>query len=172
MKKCIVFLSLCFLTNLAIASSNFYKLKATTIEGDEIDFSQYKGKVVIIVNIASKCAFKGQLKKLEKLYKKYKTKGLEILAFPSNDFNQEPLDGEEIKDYCEINYGVSYTVFNKTHVKGENQHPVYKFLYEKTRKSVKWNYYKFLINKEGNVVDYNSNWSMPKQRKIEQLLNQ
>lgn len=161
---------------------SIYDFKAITIDGEELSLEQYKGKVLIIVNTASKCGFTPQYEGLEKLYEKYSDKGLEILGFPSNQFaGQEPGESNEIKNFCLINYGVSFQLFKKSDVRGDNAHPIFKYLSgEKTFKgfnmnqpnerkfndmlkkkfpellegnSVKWNFTKFLIGRDGNIVE-------------------
>jgi glutathione peroxidase len=158
-----------------------YDFKAKTIDGQEISLDKYAGKVLLIVNTASKCGFTPQYEGLEALYKKYKDQGLEILGFPSNQFaGQEPGDNGEVKNFCQINYGVSFQLFEKTDVRDENAHPLFNYLTEKAPfqgfnmnhpvgkpllealennfpqflegNSVKWNFTKFLVDKEGNVV--------------------
>ncbi|MBE6054789.1 MAG: glutathione peroxidase [Clostridium sartagoforme] len=136
---------------------SFYDYSAKNIDGKEIKMVQYKGKVVLVVNTASKCGFTPQLKELEDLYKEYRDKGLEILGFPCNQFlNQEPGNSKEVKNFCEINYGVTFNMFEKIDVNGSNTHPIYKYLKEQEKglvtKDIKWNFTKFLIDKEGNVV--------------------
>ncbi|MNP47049.1 Hydroperoxy fatty acid reductase gpx1 [compost metagenome] len=126
--------------------------------GKERNFEEFKGEVLLIANTASKCGFTPQYKELEELHKKYKDQGLKVLAFPCNQFGkQEPGSNEEIKNFCEINYGVTFDVFEKVDVNGENTHPVFKYLKEQTGgilgKSIKWNFTKFLIDKDGNVID-------------------
>ncbi|MBX4263379.1 glutathione peroxidase [Clostridium estertheticum] len=159
---------------------SIYDFNAITIDGEEVSLKQYKGKVLIIVNTASKCGFTPQYKGLEKLYEQYKDKGFEILGFPSNQFAaQEPGESSEIKNFCEINYGVSFPLFEKTDVRGKNAHPIFEYLTEKAKfkgfdlnqpnekkfndmlekkfpellvgNSVKWNFTKFLIGRDGNV---------------------
>jgi len=136
---------------------NFYDFSATKMNGEVVKMDEYKGKVVLVVNTASKCGFTPQFKELEGLNKKYKEQGLEILGFPCNQFaNQEPGNNSEIEKFCSLNYGVSFTMFEKIDVNGKNEHPLYGFL--KSQKSglfgnkIKWNFTKFLIDKEGNVV--------------------
>ena len=119
--------------------------------------SDYSGKVVLVVNTASKCGFTPQLKDLEYLYKEYKDLGLEILGFPCNQFlNQEPGDNKDVKNFCEINYGVTFDMFEKIDVNGSNTHPIYKYLKNQEKgiftKDIKWNFTKFLIDRNGNVV--------------------
>ncbi len=135
----------------------FYTFSAKKINGKEINFEEYKGKVVLIVNTASKCGFTPQFEGLEKLYKEYKEKGLEILGFPSNQFaQQDPGNNDEILEYCQMNYGVTFTMFDKIDVNGANTHPLYKYLKSQKKSllgaDISWNFTKFLIDKEGNVV--------------------
>ena len=133
---------------------SIYNFKAKTLQGKEIDFSEFKNKTLLIVNTASKCGFTPQYEGLEKLYQQYKDQGLVILAFPCNQFNnQEPGDSASIKNNCLINYGVSFPVFEKVDVNGKNAHPLFKFLKNQLpgfiTNSVKWNFTKFLIDNEG-----------------------
>ncbi len=137
---------------------NFYDFTAKKINGTEISMSDYKGKVLLIVNTASKCGLTPQLKELEEMYKDYKDKGFEILGFPCNQFaNQDPASNKEISEFCLRNYGVSFTMFEKIDVNGENAHLIYKFLKSNAKgilgSEIKWNFTKFLIDKEGNIVD-------------------
>lgn len=136
---------------------NFYDYSAKKMNGQEVSMSEYKGKVVLVVNTASKCGFTPQLTELEELYKKYHEQGLEILGFPCNQFaKQDPGSNEEIQEFCSLNYGVTFTMFEKTDVNGENAHPLYEYLKNETKglfgKDVKWNFTKFLIDRDGNVV--------------------
>ncbi|MGB4588225.1 MAG: glutathione peroxidase [Clostridiaceae bacterium] len=136
---------------------NVFDFKAVDIDGNLQDLSQYKGKVLLIVNTASKCGFTPQYKGLETLYEKLEKKGLVILGFPSNQFNQqEPGDNDDIKNFCEINYGVSFPMFSKVDVNGENADELFKYLRKETKgllgDSVKWNFTKFLVDKDGNPV--------------------
>jgi len=178
-----------------------YDFKAITIDGEEVTLQQYKGKVLLIVNTASKCGFTPQYEGLEKLYKQYKDKGLEILGFPSNQFaRQEPGTSDEIKNFCLINYGVSFQLFQKSDVRGEDVHPLFKYLTEKTTfkgfdlnqtngkklndmlkerfpeflegDSVKWNFTKFLIDTDGNIVERYEPTTLPESisTDIEKLL--
>lgn len=134
-----------------------YDFKVTDIDGNLIDFNDYRGKVLLIVNTASKCGFTPQFRGLEELYGKYKGQGFEILGFPCNQFmNQDPGDEKEIKNFCLINYGVSFRMFEKILVNGKNAHPLYKFLKEQMggvfNDEIKWNFTKFLVDKDGNVT--------------------
>lgn len=137
-----------------------HDFKVKDIRGNEVELSQYKDKVLLIVNTASKCGLTPQYKDLENLYNEFKDKGLEILAFPSNQFmGQEPLEGDAIQEFCEINYGVTFKVFDKTDVIGDTQNPLFKYLSNKNENgkvnvAPKWNFQKYLVDKNGKVVDY------------------
>ncbi|MBE6062604.1 MAG: glutathione peroxidase [Clostridium butyricum] len=135
----------------------FYDFTAKKMNGTEVKMEQYKGNIVLIVNTASKCGLTPQLTELEQMYKDYKDRGFEILGFPCNQFaNQDPGSNKEISEFCLRNYGVSFTMFEKIDVNGENAHPLYKYLKANTKgifnNEIKWNFTKFLIDKEGNVV--------------------
>jgi len=138
--------------------TTIYNFSATLINGQELKLSDLKGKVLLIVNTASKCGFTPQYKDLESLYKKYNEKGLMILGFPCNQFgNQEPGDSTEILKFCQLNYDVTFPVFKKIEVNGENEHPLFKFLKSKLpglmgTKTIKWNFTKFLVDNEGNPL--------------------
>lgn len=156
---------------------NFYNFSANDMSGKEINMKEYKGKVVLIVNTASKCGFTPQFEELENLYKKYKEQGFEILGFPCNQFkNQDPNNNEQINNFCKINYGVTFKMFEKIDVNGDSAHPLYKFLKNEKSgiwgKKIKWNFTKFLIDREGNVVDRFSPTTKPSNMKkyIEKLL--
>ena len=133
------------------------KFKVKQADGSIQDLSAHKGKVLLIVNTASKCGFTPQYEGLEKLHQEYKDKGLEILAFPCNQFgHQEPGDADEIKNFCSLNYDVSFPLMDKIDVNGDDADPLWKYL--KSEKSgllgsrIKWNFTKFLVDREGNVV--------------------
>jgi glutathione peroxidase len=135
--------------------STFYDLKTTNIDGQPVDLAQYKGKVALVVNVASKCGYTKQYKGLESLYREYKDKGFEILGFPSNDFGaQEPAPEAEIKSFCSLTYDVTFDMFSKVKVSGAGMTDAYKYLTETTGSQVGWNFNKFLVNKEGKVVKY------------------
>ena len=138
-------------------NNTFYQFEAKSLQGKNIKMEAYKGKTVLIVNTASKCGLTPQYEGLEKLYKKYQDKGLVILGFPSNQFaNQEPGDDKSIAEGCLINYGVSFPMFSKIEVNGDNTHPLYKYLKKELKgtlgNKIKWNFTKFLIDVEGNPV--------------------
>ena len=115
--------------NITASEKGFYDFSATDINGKEISMSEYKGKVIVVVNVASKCGFTPQYEGLQELYQKYDKDGLVILGFPSNQFaNQEPGSNEDIKEFCTLNYGVSFPMFSKIDVNGNDAHPLYVFL--------------------------------------------
>jgi glutathione peroxidase len=129
-------------------------VSVNTIDGTPKVLSEYAGKVLLIVNVASYCGFTPQYKGLEALYQKYRDQGLEILAFPCNDYGaQEPDSNEKIQQFCETRYGVSFPLFDKVHAKGAQQHPLYaKLTQSAPAGDVAWNFEKFLVNKQGEVV--------------------
>ena len=127
----------------------------------------YQGKVVLIVNTASKCAFTNQYEGLEALYRRYKERGFVVLGFPSNDFgNQEPGSEKEIKKFCRLTYSVDFPMFEKVRVKKDSADPLFRFLAEQTGAYPSWNFYKYLIDREGNVVDYYSSVTSPESGKV------
>lgn len=156
--------------------ANIYQFKAKLINGEEIVLSDFKDKVLIIVNTASACGFTPQYKELQELYEEFKDKGFEILAFPSNDFgHQEPLNGDEIKLFCEENYRISFPIFEKTMIRGKLAHPLFKFLADKKlngnlTSSPRWNFHKYLINKRGEVVDYFYSFTKPNSSKLKKKI--
>ena len=160
--------------------SEFYKLAPVDKKGQPFPFDQLKGKVVLIVNVASKCGFTPQYKELEALYKRYKDEGFTIIGFPCNQFgHQEPGSDEEIAQFCQLNYGVTFPIMKKIDVNGGNEDPVYKFL--KSQKSgmlglrgIKWNFEKFLVDKKGKVYERYSSLTKPSSlsETIEELLKE
>jgi len=136
--------------------NQFYQFKANSLQGDEIKLDKYKGKVVLVVNTASKCGFTPQYAGLEELYKKYNDSGLEILGFPCNQFAKQEPGGKEEIEACLLNYGVSFQMFDKIEVNGKNAHPLYQYLKKelpgKLGSRIKWNFTKFLVDREGNPV--------------------
>lgn len=155
----------------------FYDFSALRMNGQEVSMDQYKGKVVLVVNTASKCGLTPQFKDLEEIYQEYKDMGLEILGFPCNQFaSQDSGSNEEIHEFCQLNYGVTFTMFQKIDVNGENEHPLYKYLKNETKgilgKQIKWNFTKFLIDSEGKVIKRYAPTVLPSKIKddIEKLL--
>jgi glutathione peroxidase len=141
---------------MTFAAGSVYDFKMTSIDGQEIDFSQYKGKNLLIVNVASKCGFTPQYAELEKLHEAYGDK-LVILGFPANNFgSQEPGTNLEIAEFCEKNYGVKFQMFEKISVKGADQHALYKLLQEKSGQEPTWNFCKYLVKPDGTVKFFNS----------------
>lgn len=138
--------------------NKIYDIPLKKINGEEVNLEQYKGKVLLIVNTASKCGFTPQFEGLEKLYKKYVDKGLVILGFPSNQFlHQDPGSNDEISEFCSLNYGVTFPMFAKIDVNGADTHPLYATLKKSAKglmgsEKVKWNFTKFLVDKDGQVV--------------------
>ncbi|WP_297632550.1 glutathione peroxidase [uncultured Clostridium sp.] len=156
---------------------NFYDLNAKNMQGKEIKMEEFKGQVILIVNTASKCGFTPQFAELEELYKKYKEKKFIVLGFPCNQFlSQDPKSNEEIDSFCKLNYGVTFPMFEKIEVNGENTHPIYKFLKENKKgalgSKIKWNFTKFLIDSEGTVIERYASMTKPlsMEKDIEKLL--
>ncbi|MEN9446881.1 MAG: hypothetical protein RJA25_170 [Bacteroidota bacterium] len=142
----------------AVNGKTMYDFTMKDIDGKDVPLSNYKGKIVVIVNTASQCGLVGQLSEIEAFYKKYKDKGVVVLGFPANNFlGQEPLSNADIKTFCTKNYGVTFPMFSKISVKGNDIAPLYKFLTEIEENGVvdapiKWNYQKFIIDRNGKVV--------------------
>ena len=157
MKKLLLILVL--LTTFTLGEEmKIYDFNVTTIDKEAITLEQYKGKVMLIVNVASQCGFTPQYEGLQTLYNKYETKGLAILGFPCNQFlRQEPEDEGKIKVFCTTQYDVTFDMFSKIEVNGENTHPLYVYLKEQAKGAlgttfIKWNFTKFLVDREGNVI--------------------
>ena len=146
--------------NTLYAQKTLYDFTVTTIDGNELKLSDLKGKKVLLVNTASKCGHTPQYEDLEKLYKEYGGDKFVIIGFPANNFlRQEPGTDEEIKSFCQKNYGVSFPMMSKISVKGDDIHPLYKWLTEKTENGVldaevSWNFQKFMIDENGHLVDF------------------
>lgn len=162
--KTIVILILGILLGCQLAAAQdkfktFYDFSATTIDGDVLDFSVFKGKKVLVVNTASECALTPQYKKLQELYEEYGGDDFEIVAFPCNDFgNQEPGTNEDIKEFCR-QYPISFTLMSKITIKGEDEEPVYRWLTNSEENGVldakvRWNFQKYMIDTNGQVVDF------------------
>jgi glutathione peroxidase len=135
-------------------TQSIYDFKIKALDGKEVDFTAFKGKYLLIVNTASNCGFTPQYKDLQKLHELYGDKVI-VLGFPANNFLwQEPGDNEKIKSFCEVNYGVKFQMFEKISVKGSDQHPLYAWLEAKTGKHPSWNFCKYLIGKDGEVIAF------------------
>lgn len=160
-----------------LPTASFYDLKAKTIDGKDFSFADLKGKKVMIVNTASKCGYTPQYEDLEKLYKLYKDKNFVIIGFPANNFGkQEPGTNTEIKEFCTKNYGVTFQMMEKIDVKGDDMNAVYKWLTSKELNgkmdsSVKWNFQKYLIDENGNLVDVAYSNDKPMDEKIINWIN-
>tara|TARA_B100001029_G_C14967201_1_gene398020 strand:+ start:210 stop:776 length:567 start_codon:yes stop_codon:yes gene_type:complete len=163
---------------ISMENKNFYDFQLKSINGEEIKFDKYKGKAILLVNVASNCGFTRQYNDLQKLWEKYKERDFIVLGVPSNQFgNQEPGTNSEIKDFCETNFNISFPMTSKYEVKGENAHEIYKWAKLSFGKSAipKWNFHKILINKEGNIEDTFASFTSPMSNKIiskiEKILN-
>ena len=145
-----------FQNSSASYEKKIYDFKIKSINGNEIDLAKFKGKVILMVNVASKCGFTKQYDDLQDLWTKYKDRGLVVLGIPSNQFgNQEPGTEKEIKEFCEVNFNINFPMTSKTDVKGENAHEIYKWAFKNYGKSAipKWNFHKILINQEGKIEE-------------------
>lgn len=153
-------------------SSSIHQFKAKSIDGEEIDFANFKGKKLLIVNTASKCGFTPQYKELETLFETYKDRNFMIIGFPCNQFGQqEPGNSSDIKSFCTKNYGVSFIMMDKVNVKGDSICDIYKWLTSKDKNgvmssSVKWNFQKYMIDENGYLVDYALSFKGPLSSKI------
>ncbi len=175
-KIVLIMISLIFFNNLKTnksmqASASLYDISINSLTGEPIDLSSFKGKKILIVNTASECGFTGQYEGLQELYNTYKDK-LVVIGVPCNQFGgQEPGTASEIQSFCKQNYGVTFLMTEKVDVKGENQHPLYKWLTSKelngvSSSSVKWNFQKYLIDEKGNLIDYYYSITSPTSTKI------
>tara|TARA_Y100001960_G_C14608283_1_gene794424 strand:+ start:107 stop:619 length:513 start_codon:yes stop_codon:yes gene_type:complete len=168
-----------FFKNAAYANYNevFFDFNIKSSSGDLIEFKNYKNKVILLVNTASYCGFTKQYSDLQILWEKYKSKGLIVLAIPSNSFNQEKTDDKEVKNFCEVNFNINFPLSTITNVKGNNAHQIYKWAELNYGKSAipKWNFHKILINKQGKIDSTYSSFTKPNSKKIikkiESLLN-
>ncbi|MFY8021748.1 MAG: glutathione peroxidase [Bacteroidia bacterium] len=164
--------------SISSAQNTIYQFQVEDLDGNQVSLEQYKGKVVLIVNTASECGFTPQYKELEELYQEFKDSGLVILAFPSNDFGgQEPLNGKEIGNFCSTQFHTTFPVFAKIKVKGTFAHPLFEFLSNKKKNgkvglAPKWNFQKYLIDKNGRVQDYYLSITSPTSSKIKSAISQ
>jgi len=162
------------ITTININAKSLYDCNIYDIDGRETTLNPYKGKVILIVNVASKCGFTRQYKGLEELYSKYKEQGLVICGFPCNQFGgQEPGSEKEIKEFCSTKYGVTFPMYSKISVKGKRIHPIYELLTGKdspTKGSVKWNFTKILVSKTGNPIDRFGSLTSPSSSKLRKAI--
>ena len=153
----------------SMENKNFYNFKLESITGEIINFNNYKGKTVLLVNVASNCGFTKQYSDLQNLWEKYKERDLIVLGIPSNQFGgQEPGSNAEIKDFCETNFNINFPMTSKYDVKGENAHEIYKWAKDSFGKRAipKWNFHKILINKNGKIHDTYASFTNPMSKKI------
>lgn len=173
MFKMILLLSiLLFSAVFASDSTSIYDFQVNTIDGDSLTLKNFEGKVLLIVNVASKCGFTKQYEGLQKLYEQYKDQGLLVLGFPANNFlNQEPGTNQEIKTFCSTTFNVTFPMFEKISVKGDDIHPLYQFLTDKKTNpefggKISWNFNKFLINQQGEIVNRFKTRTKPSDEKV------
>ena len=145
-----------------------YDFEATTIRGETISLNEYAGQVLLVVNTASKCGFTPQFKGLQELFEQYREQKFSVLGFPCNQFGgQEPGEGEEIEEFCQVNYGVSFPIFDKVDVNGLKAHPLFQYLVKEApgfiTDQIKWNFTKFLVDREGKVVKRYASVTTPAQ---------
>ena len=158
-------------------SVNISKVEVFSFENEKITFDHYKGDVLLIVNVASKCGFTKQYEDMQELWENYRDRGLIVLGIPSNSFNQEKNNNNEVKNFCEVNFNINFPLAEITEVKGEKAHDIYKWAKKNYGKSAvpKWNFYKILINKDGKIEDTFASLTRPTSKKItkkiEKILN-
>ena len=159
-----------FFKSNALASYDkfFFDFKINDISGNELNLNEYRNKVILLVNTASYCGFTKQYDDLQKLWDKYKNKNLIVLGIPSNSFNQEKKTSIEVKNFCEVNFNISFPMTEIVNVKGENAHPIYKWAAKNYGNSAvpKWNFHKILINKSGKIEETYSSFTKPMSKKI------
>jgi glutathione peroxidase len=171
-KLSLIFFMTMMLAGAVSAQKTLHNFKTQTIDGKEFDLASLKGKKVLVVNTASKCGLTPQYKELEALYNRFKDRNFVIIGFPANNFmSQEPGTNEEIKEFCEINYGVTFPMMSKVSVKGKDQDPIYNWLTNKSENGkfdaeVSWNFQKFMIDENGNMVDFASPRESPASERI------
>ena len=166
----VLIFSMFFFKNFASANYNkvFHDLQINSISGELMDFKKFKDKAVLVVNTASYCGFTKQYEDLQKLWEKFESKGLIVLGIPSNSFNQEKKSNTEVKEFCEVNFDISFPLTAIADVKGENAHEIFKWAKENHGKSAipKWNFHKILINKDGRIHDTFASFTNPMSKKI------
>ena len=173
MKKiifCIIIVIMFLFKSSAIANYDkiFFDFKIESNTGEIIELNKFRDKIILVVNTASYCGFTNQYADMQKLWENYKDKGLIVLGVPSNSFNQEKNNNKEIKEFCEVNFNISFPITTITNVKGENAHELFKWAEKNYGKSAvpKWNFHKILINKSGKVEEAYSSFTKPLSKKI------
>jgi len=164
----LLFTLLTFLSFSTHASGDLHSVKFESLKGKTVNFKEYKGKVLLVVNTASRCGYTPQFEGLQALYKKYKAQGFQVLGFPSNDFNQEDMNGKKLDSFCKMNYGVDFPMFTKSSVKGKNKNSVYKIL--TTDFDVRWNFEKLLVGKDGKFISRFTSGITPKDPKLKKSI--
>lgn len=154
---------------------SIHGIQVTSLSGRTFPLSEYAGKVLLIVNTASKCGHTYQLKMLESLYQKYKDRGLVVIGFPSDQFAQEPLADNQIKEHCQVNYGVTFPMMAKSKVRGDDANPVFQFFADRTQNGrfsnrPKWNFYKYLVGRKGEAIDHFWTYRKPDNARIRKAI--
>ncbi len=175
LKVLILITMLSFFGNNTLANYNklAYDFKFNDLDGSPLNLSEYKNKVIVIVNVASQCGFTSQYEDMQKVWEKYQNKGLVMIGIPSNDFgNQEPGDNNEIKNFCEAKFGITFPMTEKVSVKGDKAHPFYIWARENHGKSAipKWNFHKIIINKSGKVAETFTSITNPSSKKFQKVI--
>ena len=155
-------------TNAKISVEEFYDLKFNSIDGNKISLEDYRDKTFLVVNTASFCGFTRQFTGLQNIWNKYRKDGLVVIGVPSNDFNQEAKTNTEVKNFCEVNFNVDFIMTETSNVRGENAHPLFKYIEKNlgSRSSPKWNFYKYIIDKNGIPVNVFSSMTKPESSKL------
>jgi len=169
--KYLLFGLVILMTTSTFAASNLYSFTLPNIDGKPMPLADFKGKVILMVNVASQCGFTPQFKGLEALYQKYKDRNFVILGFPSADFHQEFADEQKTSEVCYQNYGVTFPMFKASPVRGDDANAFFKKLSERSGTTPKWNFYKYLIDKQGNVVESFASPTTPEDRELNQKID-
>ncbi|HEX8634156.1 MAG TPA: glutathione peroxidase [Pyrinomonadaceae bacterium] len=155
-----------------------YNFTLRDSKGRDVKLEEFRGQVVMLVNVASRCGYTPQYEGLQKIYERYRAQGFTILGFPANNFGaQEPGTNEEIQEFCRINYGVTFPIFSKISVKGDDKHPLYQYLTERATNpefagEIKWNFNKFLIGRDGRILSRFDSADKPEDAKVTQAIEQ
>ena len=158
-----IFFLILLMSNTDASEKVFHDFTIESISGETINLSDYKSKVVLLVNTASKCGFTPQYSGLQKIYERYKDDGLVVLGVPTNDFNQELSKDSDVKEFCEIRFGVEFPMSSIQPIRGENAHPIYKWIQENVSVigQPRWNFHKYLIGKDGKIINWFSSMTSP-----------